>query len=114
MSSNAETVEGSLEQRSAKECLSCRIIGTASLGAVGLYALNQSRPHQPGSLLGKRILAGVGICECSTYIWIISSVEGLLGFLVGSAFRWTNWYVTLTDLAFIYSKYKDIDILGML
>ncbi|KAI0753214.1 hypothetical protein C8Q80DRAFT_1150817 [Daedaleopsis nitida] len=56
-----------------QECLTCRIIGTAALGGVGVYALNQSRAHAPGSVVGKRILAGVGVA-----------------FLVASAFRWTK------------------------
>ena len=47
-----------------QECMTCRIIGTGALAATGLYALNQSRAHQPGSVVGKRIMAGVGICEC--------------------------------------------------
>ncbi|OBZ66464.1 hypothetical protein A0H81_13607 [Grifola frondosa] len=41
-----------------KDCLACRVIGTAALGGVGVYALNQSRAHAPGSLIGKRIMAG--------------------------------------------------------
>ena len=41
--------------------MSCKVIGSTSLAAVGVYALNQSRAHQPGSLIGKRIMAGVGI-----------------------------------------------------
>ena len=61
-----------------KDCLSCRIIGTGALGAVGLYALHQSRAHQPGSLIGKRIMASVGVL-----------------FLVGSAMRATLWSVLI-------------------
>ncbi|KAI0051286.1 hypothetical protein FA95DRAFT_1554623 [Auriscalpium vulgare] len=57
-----------------KDCLSCRIIGAGALGATGIYALNQSRAHQPGSPLGKRIMAGVG-----------------LAFLVGSVWRWNSF-----------------------
>ncbi|KAI0058034.1 hypothetical protein BV25DRAFT_1892047 [Artomyces pyxidatus] len=57
-----------------RDCLSCRIIGTGALGAVGFYALNQSRAHQPGSLVGKRIMAGVGVA-----------------FLVGSIVRWNSF-----------------------
>ncbi|KAI0783440.1 hypothetical protein C8Q75DRAFT_725843 [Abortiporus biennis] len=60
-------------QSGPKDCLTCRIIGTAALAGTGVYALNQSRAHAPGSIIGKRIMAGVGIC-----------------FLVGSAFRWTK------------------------
>ena len=51
------------EKLETGECLSCRVIGTVSLGAVGLYALQQSRARAPGSILGKRIMAGVGVCE---------------------------------------------------
>lgn len=45
-----------------EDCLPCRIVGSVALGSVGFYALNQSRVHQPGSVIGKRIMAGVGIC----------------------------------------------------
>lgn len=45
-----------------KECLTCRVIGTAALAGVGVYALNQTRPHAPGSIMGKRVMAGVGVC----------------------------------------------------
>ncbi|KAH9986757.1 hypothetical protein BJV74DRAFT_750689, partial [Russula compacta] len=53
------------------DCLSCRVIGTGALGATGLYALNQARAHQPGSPLGRQIMAGVGVL-----------------FLLGSVARW--------------------------
>ncbi|KAI0330038.1 hypothetical protein GY45DRAFT_1346206 [Cubamyces sp. BRFM 1775] len=56
-----------------KDCLACRVVGTAALGGVGIYALNQSRAHAPGSVVGKRIMAGLGVC-----------------FLVASALRWTK------------------------
>lgn len=46
-----------------QDCFTCRLIGSTALGAVGIYALNQSRRHQPGSPLGKRIMAAVGVCE---------------------------------------------------
>jgi len=55
----------------AYDCLSCRVIGTGALGATGLYALNQARAHQPGSRVGKQIMAGVGVL-----------------FLLGSVARW--------------------------
>ena len=45
-----------------EDCFSCKLIGTAALGAVGIYALNQSCAHQPGSVMGKRIMASIGIC----------------------------------------------------
>ena len=54
-----------------RDCLSCRVIGTGALGATGLYAINQGRAHQPGSVVGKRIMAGVGVL-----------------FLFGSVVRW--------------------------
>ncbi|KZT01314.1 uncharacterized protein LAESUDRAFT_664173 [Laetiporus sulphureus 93-53] len=56
-----------------QDCLACRVIGTAALGGVGVYALNQSRAHQPGSIVGKRIMAGLGVC-----------------FLIAGAMRWTK------------------------
>lgn len=52
------------QQRIApEECLTCRIIGTGALAGVGFYALQMSRPKAPGSVLGKRIMGGVGVCE---------------------------------------------------
>ncbi|KAI0698140.1 hypothetical protein BC835DRAFT_1335945 [Cytidiella melzeri] len=54
-----------------QECLTCRIVGTGALAGVGMYALQASRPRAPGSVIGKRITAGVGV-----------------GFLVASVFRW--------------------------
>ncbi|KAH9847004.1 hypothetical protein C2E23DRAFT_788163 [Lenzites betulinus] len=70
--SSAEASHIGLSQNS-KDCLACRVIGTGALGGVGVYALNQSRAHAPGSVVGKRIMAGVGVC-----------------FLVASALRWTK------------------------
>ncbi|KAH8086018.1 hypothetical protein BXZ70DRAFT_558462 [Cristinia sonorae] len=70
---NTSTAQADSQALPPQDCLSCRIIGTGALGATGLYALNQSRAHAPGSPLGKRILAGVGVC-C----------------LVASALRWTK------------------------
>jgi len=46
-----------------EECLTCRIIGTGALAGVGFYALQMSRPKAPGSVLGKRMMGGVGVCE---------------------------------------------------
>jgi len=43
-----------------RDCLSCRIVGTGTLGITGLYALSNSRAHSPGSLWGKRAMAAVG------------------------------------------------------
>ena len=77
-----------------KDCLACRVIGTGALAGVGIYALNQSRAHAPGSVVGKRIMAGVGICECTP-----PDFAGLrcsfghavtLGFLAGSYLRWNK------------------------
>ncbi|KAI0768287.1 hypothetical protein BD413DRAFT_134165 [Trametes elegans] len=60
-------------QRNPKDCLACRVIGTAALGGLGVYALNQSRAHAPGSVVGKRLMGGVGVC-----------------LLIASALRWTK------------------------
>ncbi|KAL5506926.1 hypothetical protein ACEPAH_6382 [Sanghuangporus vaninii] len=50
-----------------QECLSCKVIGTAAFGAVGVYALRQSRvpvdhPGAPKGPVARRIMAGVGFC----------------------------------------------------
>ena len=46
-----------------EECITCRIIGTGALAGVGFYALQMSRPKAPGSVVGKRIMGGLGVCE---------------------------------------------------
>ncbi|KAI0705620.1 hypothetical protein C8Q76DRAFT_801360 [Earliella scabrosa] len=56
-----------------QECLACRVIGTGAFGGVGIYALYQSRAQAPGSAVGKRFMAGLGVC-----------------FLVASALRWSK------------------------
>jgi hypothetical protein len=45
----------------SKECLSCRIIGSATFAGVGLYALRQSRASAPGTPAQKRIIGGLGV-----------------------------------------------------
>ncbi|KAI0256440.1 hypothetical protein BJV78DRAFT_467162 [Lactifluus subvellereus] len=70
-SSPTSSDRSALPRPATADCLSCRIIGTGALGATGLYALNQARAHQPGSVVGKRIMAGVGML-----------------FLLGSVARW--------------------------
>ncbi|KZT63107.1 hypothetical protein DAEQUDRAFT_734204 [Daedalea quercina L-15889] len=57
----------------SQDCLACRVVGTAALAGLGIHALNQSRAHQPGSLMGKRIMGGLGMC-----------------FMIGSYLRWTK------------------------
>ena len=44
-----------------QDCLACRVIGTTALAGLGVHALNQSRAHQPGTPMGKRAMAGVGV-----------------------------------------------------
>ncbi|KAI0088639.1 hypothetical protein BDY19DRAFT_994017 [Irpex rosettiformis] len=70
---NAPVETKAKDELSPKECLTCRIIGTGALAGVGLYALQASRPHAPGSVIGKRITAGVGV-----------------GFLIASVFRYAQ------------------------
>ncbi|KAI0800081.1 hypothetical protein C8Q74DRAFT_1313877 [Fomes fomentarius] len=65
--------ESSTLASAPQDCLACRVIGTVALGGVGVYALNQSRAHAPGSVVGKRLMAGVGVC-----------------FLVASVLRWNK------------------------
>lgn len=52
----------SLVKVDSRECFSCRLIGAGSLGLVGVYALHSARPSQPGSPLGRRFMAGLGVC----------------------------------------------------
>lgn len=49
------------------DCLSCRIIGTGALGGTGAYAIWQSRAAAPGSMVQKRILAGLGLGNLESY-----------------------------------------------
>ena len=46
-----------------QDCISCRIIGSGVLAGAGIYALMASRASAPGSVMGKRIVAGIGICK---------------------------------------------------
>ena len=75
-----------------QDCVSCRIIGSGALGAAGLYALVLSRANAPGSVVGKRIVAGVGICEyrCAFFTDDVLS-DPSEAMLVGSAIRWWRW-----------------------
>ena len=99
----ATTMSSSPEQRESKssqeqtelyprpqDCLACRVIGTAALGGVGIYALNMSRAHAPGSLVGKRIMAGVGVGEYEMIVRVRHGAHRLSGFLVASVLRWKN------------------------
>ncbi|KAG1838393.1 hypothetical protein DFJ58DRAFT_814257 [Suillus subalutaceus] len=56
---------------SYNDCMTCRVIGSGAFAATGIYALRMARPSTPGSIVGKRIMGGLGVC-----------------FLVGSALRW--------------------------
>ncbi|KAG2362909.1 hypothetical protein BDR07DRAFT_1283553 [Suillus spraguei] len=56
---------------SYNDCMACRIIGSGAFAATGIYALRMARPSAPGSIVGKRIMGGLGVC-----------------FLAGSALRW--------------------------
>lgn len=73
MKNECETVPTSTtrEPLSGKDCLTCKIIGSTAFAATGLYALHASRASAPGSVIGKRIMGGLGIC-----------------FLIGSVMRW--------------------------
>ncbi|KAH6914213.1 hypothetical protein BKA70DRAFT_1558206 [Coprinopsis sp. MPI-PUGE-AT-0042] len=57
----------------AKDCLTCRVVGTGTFLGVGGYALWQSRSVAPGTPMQKRFLALMGI-----------------GFLAGGVLRWTK------------------------
>ena len=61
-----------------KECFTCRVIGTAALAGVGFYALNQTRPHAPGSIMGKRVMAGVGVCTSPCLYLLYPLPSGVL------------------------------------
>lgn len=45
----------------SKECMSCRIVGSATFAGVGIYALLQSRASAPGTPAQKRIIGGLGV-----------------------------------------------------
>ncbi|KAH7921881.1 hypothetical protein BV22DRAFT_1071469 [Leucogyrophana mollusca] len=70
-----DEVSSSTEQKAApqayNDCITCRIVGSGAFAAMGVYALRMSRASAPGSVMGKRIMGGLGI-----------------GFLIGSVLRW--------------------------
>lgn len=51
------------EVLSPRDCLSCKIIGSGAFVATGLYALHASRSSAPGTVIGKRLMGGIGICK---------------------------------------------------
>ncbi|KAL4063418.1 hypothetical protein J3A83DRAFT_4235458 [Scleroderma citrinum] len=57
------------QQSSPQDCLTCKIIGSGAFAATGLYALHASRASAPGSIFGKRVIGGIGICELSFLCW---------------------------------------------
>jgi hypothetical protein len=65
------------------ECITCKIIGSAAFAGVGIYALQMSRARAPGSVVGKTIMGGVGVCE---YLFFESKLRliGLWDRLFGS------------------------------
>lgn len=79
---------GLVERPKHKECLSCRLIGTATLGGVGSYALWQSRATAPGSLGQKRVVAGLGVGLKFTLLTCTVILILDTALLVGSVFRW--------------------------
>ncbi|KAH7906299.1 hypothetical protein BJ138DRAFT_1094328 [Hygrophoropsis aurantiaca] len=59
--SNGTTPESTTSLQSNNDCITCRIIGSGAFAATGVYALRMSRASAPGSLMGKRIMGGLGI-----------------------------------------------------
>ncbi|KAG2126488.1 hypothetical protein BD769DRAFT_799917 [Suillus cothurnatus] len=71
-SSAAPNSDSTFVPRSSNDdCMTCRVIGSGAFAATGIYALRMTRPSAPGSIVGKRIMGGLGVC-----------------FLVASALRW--------------------------
>jgi len=70
------------------DCLSCRIIGTGALVGVGSYAIVQSRPPAPGTLVQKRILAGLGVGWSPCIPSGVTSIPTILAFIAGGLVRW--------------------------
>ena len=69
------TVPESATVSSYNDCLTCRAIGSGALAATGIYAFRMSRPSAPGSVVGKRIMAGLGVCKISVYISLLASLR---------------------------------------
>ncbi|KAG1880175.1 hypothetical protein F4604DRAFT_1578917 [Suillus subluteus] len=46
---------------SHNDCMTCHIIGSDASPATGIYALRMARPSAPGSIVGKRIIGGLGV-----------------------------------------------------
>ena len=72
---------GFVERTNPKECLSCRLIGTGTLGGVGSYALWQSRAAAPGSLGQKRAIAGLGVGQKFTLLHCTVTIDNGHSFL---------------------------------
>ncbi|KAG6375229.1 hypothetical protein JVT61DRAFT_3442 [Boletus reticuloceps] len=51
------------QQWEYKDCISCKVVGTGALALTGLYALRMARSQAPGSVFGKRMMAGIGVGE---------------------------------------------------
>jgi hypothetical protein len=80
----------SIADSNPRDCLSCRIIGTAALGITGLYALNQARPHAPGSPLGKRLIGVTGLGGDQHFVSLKLTLlfTSLAVLLAAAALRW--------------------------
>ena len=57
-----------------KDCISCKVVGTGTLGLTGLYALRMARPQAPGSVFGKMMMAGIGVGESTYFVFSLYSV----------------------------------------
>ncbi|KAG1779271.1 hypothetical protein EV702DRAFT_966302 [Suillus placidus] len=49
--------------RKVTKCITCRIIGSGTFAATSIFALRMARPSAPGSIVGKRIMGGLGLWE---------------------------------------------------
>ena len=70
------------------DCLSCRIIGTGAFIGVGSYAIAQSRPLAPGTLVQKRILASLGVGGSLNIQSDATLIPTTLAFIAGGLIRW--------------------------
>lgn len=79
------------EQKDSKDCLSCRIIGTGTLGGVGAYAVWQSRAAASGSPLQKKGLALVGLGEEHFVDRLpFSDIVSAIALMTGGVLRWNK------------------------
>lgn len=82
------------------DCLTCRIIGSGAFATTGIYALRMSRRSAPGSIVGKRIMGGLGVCEISVFV-AVSSTNACARFFGGERAEVANVRLLSKPIGFL-------------